>query len=180
MEGMIGEVRMFAGTFAPKNWSFCQGQIIAIASNTALFSILGTTYGGNGTTTFGLPDMQGRVCIGQGTGPGLSPYSLGQKSGTETVTLTLSQMPAHNHQVFGTLSPFVMSGTPDETNPNGEYPAVSGAGDVYSSTAGSSMGPSPLTTTIANAGGGQPHENMQPYLGMNYVICMYGIFPSRG
>lgn len=177
---MIGEVRMFAGTFAPKSWAFCQGQTIQIAQNTALFSILGTTYGGNGTTNFQLPDMQGRVCVGTGSGPGLSPYSLGQKSGTETVTLTTNQMPAHSHQAFGSLTPFVNSGPPEETNPSGAYPAISAGGDIYSGSPNGSMGPSPIVATVANNGSNQPHENMQPYLGMNYVICMFGIFPSRG
>src|SRR4051812_29571089 len=99
MEGVIGYTTLFAGNFAPKNWAFCAGQIINIASNTALFSILGTTYGGNGTTTFALPDLRGRTIVGQGTGPGLSSYVLGQAGGTENDTLDISQMPAHVHPV---------------------------------------------------------------------------------
>jgi microcystin-dependent protein len=180
MEGMIGEVRMFAGNFAPKNWAFCQAQIIAIASNTALFSILGTTYGGNGTTTFALPDMQGRVCLGAGTGPGLSTYALGQKAGSPNVTLNQNQLAAHTHAANGTLTPFVLGGSGDETNPASEFWAVSPVGDIYASSSGNPMGPSPVTCTLAPTGGNQPHQNEQPYLGMNYVICMYGIFPSRG
>lgn len=176
---MIGEVRMFAGNFAPKNWAFCQGQTIAITSNTALFSILATTYGGNGTTTFMLPDLQGRVCIGAGNGPGLSPYALGEKGGTENVTLTLQQMPAHIHAAAGTVSPWVNAGSGDESNPNNEYNAISTIGDLYSDSRNTTMGPSPVTATISNAGGNGPHSNQQPYLGMNYVICMYGVYPSR-
>src|SRR6188508_951854 len=118
MEGMIGEVRMFAGNFAPKNWAFCQAQVIAIASNTALFSILGTTYGGNGTTTFGLPDLRGRVCIGPGQGPGLSNYALGEMAGTQNVTLMINEIPAHTHAANGTFSPLVNNGSGDESNPN--------------------------------------------------------------
>lgn len=179
MEGMIGEVRMFAGNFAPKNWAYCQGQILQISQNTALFSILGTTYGGNGTTNYALPDMQGRVCVGTGNGPGLSPYALGQKSGTETVTLTMTQMPAHSHVATGSFTPWVNAAAPDETNPSGGFLAVSTGGDIYSGNSNATMAPSPITATIGNSGSNQPHENMQPFLGMNYVICMYGIFPSR-
>ena len=182
MEGMIGEVRLFAGSFAPKNWSYCQGQIIAIASNTALFSILGTTYGGNGTTTFALPDLQSRVCIGAGQGPGLPNYGLGQKAGFENVTLNVAQMPAHVHTGTGTLSPFVSTGPGDETNPNGGYLANGApAGDIYSGgPANANIGSSTVNVTVANTGGNQPHSNISPVLGMNYVICCYGIFPSRG
>lgn len=178
---MIGEVRLFAGNFAPKTWAFCQGQVIQIASNTALFSILGTTYGGNGTTTFALPDLQGRICIGQGQGPGLSNYVLGQVGGVESVTITNDTMPAHGHAATGSYAPFVLAGGGDETNPNAGFLATSPVGDIYSSSdLNTSMGPSPVTATIAPNGGNQPHNNQQPLLGMNYVICMYGIYPSRG
>jgi microcystin-dependent protein len=104
MEGTIGEIRMFAGTFAPRTWAFCSNQLISIAQNTALFSILGTTYGGNGQTTFALPDFRGRVAVGTGTGPGLPNVQLGQMAGTPTVTLLTTNMPAHNHAVTGTVT----------------------------------------------------------------------------
>ena len=177
---MIGEVRMFAGNFAPKNWAYCQGQIIAIASNTALFSILGTTYGGNGTTTFALPNMSGRACVGAGQGPGLSYYALGQVGGEDNVTLTVNQMPAHVHTANGNYMPPASTSQPEETNPTSGYFAISNAGDLYRGDHNVSMGASPINVTISSAGGNQPHYNLQPYLGMNYVICMYGIFPSRG
>ena len=178
MEGMIGEIRLFAGNFAPKNWAYCNGATIAIASNTALFSILGTTYGGNGTTNFQLPNLQSRVCIGAGQGPGLQNYALGQMSGAESVTLTTAQIPAHTHATMGTYSPFVQGGSGDETNPNGGFLSVSPAGDIYSGDQNTTMGAVPVSVTIGSSGGNMPHSNQQPLLGMNYVVCMYGIFPS--
>lgn len=177
---MIGEIRLFAGNFAPKNWSFCQGQTINIASNSALFSILGVTYGGNGTTNFLLPNLASRACIGAGNGPGLTPYALGETGGLENVTLNLTQMPAHTHMANGAFAPFVMVGTADESNPTGGYAANSTLGDVFAENGSIPMGPSPIDATISNTGGNQPHSNVQPFLGMNYVICMYGIYPSRG
>jgi microcystin-dependent protein len=178
MEGMIGEVRLFAGNFAPKNWALCSGQIINIASNTALFSILGTTYGGNGTTTFMLPDLQGRTAIGAGNGPGLSARPLGAKGGGDTVTLVVSEIPAHTHGALGTLVPACNGGPGDDSSPGGNFVAEA-ASDLYTSTANVTMGPSAVTISLLPVGGNGPHENQQPYLGMNYVICMYGIFPSR-
>ncbi len=191
MEGTIGEIRMFAGTFAPRNWAFCQGQLMAISQNTALFSILGTTYGGNGQTTFGLPDLRSRIPVGTGQGPGLSNISLGEVSGTETVTLLTTQMPAHTHTatatVTGTVTPkcFEDAGLGDD--PANAFPAVSSAGNkIYTSAAqqpDAAMGSSPIaataTVTIGIAGNSQPVPIRNPYLGMNYIICIFGIFPSR-
>ena len=179
MEGMIGEIRMFAGNFAPKNWAFCTGQTIAIASNTALFSILGTTYGGNGTTTFQLPNLASRVAVGQGQGPGLSYYALGQASGAENVTLTVNQIPAHIHPAIGTYAPPASSNPGEETNPSGGFMGKPNTGDLYTSPANGQMGGTPVNATLNPVGGSQPHNNQQPYLGMNYVICMYGIYPAR-
>jgi microcystin-dependent protein len=177
MEGTIGEIRMFAGNFNPRTWSFCNGQLISIATNTALFSILGTTYGGNGQTNFGLPDFQGRVAVGTGTGPGLPNVQLGQKAGTNTVTLTTANMPAHNHQVTGNITPQAATDGALSTDANGRY---MGPGSFYS-TAGDNvnMAPIPLNLPSTVAGNSQPFSIMQPYLGMNYIICMFGIFPSR-
>ncbi len=179
MEGMIGEVRMFAGNFAPKSWSFCQGQIISINANTALFSILGTTYGGNGTTNFALPNLASRVAIGQGQGPGLDDYDLGQMAGSENVTLTTSQIPVHAHFAIGTYAPPANSTSADESNPTTGYMGKSGVGDLYASGSNGSMGSTPVNVQVGLSGNGMPHGNQQPYLGMNYVICMYGIYPSR-
>lgn len=180
MEGMIGEIRLFAGNFAPKNWAYCAGQIINIASNTALFSILGTTYGGNGTTTFALPDLMGRTPVGAGNGPGLSPYSLGQKTGEEGHTLLTSEMPMHTHSATMVAS----SGVPTANGP---------AGGALGKASRSIPMPTMFTDTLSSppismgngsaqlgiAGGSQSHENRQPYLAVNYVICQFGIFPSR-
>lgn len=169
---MIGEIRLFAGNFAPRNWAFCNGQLLSIAQNTALFSILGTTYGGNGQTTFGLPDLRGRVPIHPGQGPGLSNYSLGQTAGAESVTLLQSNMPAHNHLVNA-----VASGG-NQAAPTGNLPAVESTGtskNYSDSSATAQMNPA----TISPAGGNQPFSVIQPYQCLNYIIALQGIFPSR-
>jgi microcystin-dependent protein len=160
----IGEIRLFGFHFQPVGWAFCRGQLLSIAQNTALFALLGTTYGGNGTTTFGLPNLQGRVAVGFGNGPGLSPVDLGEMAGAETVTLTSPQLPSHSHTMTGA------TGAATTNRPTG---AFSGAGNLYSTTDNVAMGPTGAT------GGSQPHENRQPYLGLNYCIALQGIFPSR-
>jgi microcystin-dependent protein len=169
-EPFIGMIVMFAGNFAPRGWAFCQGQILSIAQNTALFSILGTTYGGNGQTTFALPDLRSRVPAGQGQGPGLSSYSLGQQSGSETVTLIQTQMPAHGH--------FVACSSDDATSgdPSLNFPSAFPQ-KIYSSAA--TPGKTMNTAMIAQTGGSQPHNNIQPYLCINFIIALEGIFPSR-
>jgi microcystin-dependent protein len=182
MEGTIAEIRMFAGNFAPRTWAFCQNQIISIASNTALFSLLGTTYGGNGQTTFALPDFRGRVPIGNGQGPGLSPYVLGQMGGTETYTIANANFPAHTHPFSGsvTMPCTAADGTVDTAI--GNYPAKLTGTDMYATTNnGSTMGNIQLALVAQPAGQGSPIpvSNFQPVMGMNYIICMQGIFPSR-
>ncbi|PTM08595.1 MAG: phage tail protein [Bacteroidetes bacterium] len=182
MEGTIGEIRLFGGNFAPRNWSFCNGQLLAIASNTALFSVLGTTYGGDGRTTFGLPDLRGRVAIGPGNGPGLPSYSLGQSGGQENVTLNTNEMPSHTH--IATASGGLQTGTGkgDSGTPQGNYIDDSSiATDLFKPTGGGPImkGGEGLTVTNFNAGGSQSHNNMQPYLVVNYIICLQGVFPSR-
>lgn len=179
MEGTIGFITPFGGNFAPKNWSFCNGSIIAIASNTALFSILGTTYGGNGTTTFALPDLRSRVAIGAGQGPGLSNYALGQMGGAESVILTANNMPAHVHgvQLQAKIQANGDAGSVD--NPEN---AVPGPGDFYAlATDGSSLAAGALvgTGSLANQGGNSPISTVQPVIGIPMCICMYGIFPAR-
>jgi microcystin-dependent protein len=167
MEGTIAEIRMFAGNFAPRGWAFCQGQILSIAQNTALFSLLGTTYGGNGQTTFALPDLRSRVPVGTGQGPGLTSINLGELSGVESVTLLASQMPAHQHTI-GASSSDATTGKP--------------GGKVLAATSTAIYAPSPDGTFLAPtgiAGSSQPVAIRNPYLGMNYIICMEGIFPSR-
>lgn len=172
MDPLLGSIYMFGFGFAPRGWATCDGQILPISPNTALFSLLGTTYGGNGQTTFALPDLRGRVPIHQGQGPGLSPYSLGQVSGSETVTLTIAEMPAHNHGVRAN------SAAGDSGAPENAIFANSGATDreyLTSGVANVSMSPQIITPT----GGSQPHPNLQPYLTINFCIALEGIYPSR-
>jgi len=181
MEGTIGEIRMFAGTFNPRTWAFCQNQTLSIAQNTALFSILGTTYGGNGQTTFALPDFRGRVPVGAGQGPGLSQYVLGQKGGAETYTINNNQFPAHTHPLTGSIT---MPGNAAASNadaPQNNYPGVA-ATPMYSTVNnGSGLANMQLALTATAAGTipPLPVNNIQPILGMNFIICMFGIYPSR-
>jgi microcystin-dependent protein len=167
-EPYLGEVRMFGGNFAPSGWALCDGSLLPIQRYTALFSILGTTYGGDGKTTFGLPNLQGSAPMHWGDGPGLTPRSIGEAGGSTTVTLSQPQIPQHNHAVAASGS------TADQTSPQGNVPA---GAQVYA--------PPPLaaqlaTSSIQPAGGGQPHNNMQPYQAVTFIIALQGIFPSRG
>ncbi len=166
----IAEIRMVGFNFAPRGWSFCNGQLLPIAQNTALFSLVGTTYGGNGQTTFGLPNMQGRSPMHPGQGPGLTPRSLGETGGVANVTLLQNQMPQHNHAMR-------TSPDPGEINtPSNNALAISTNGAIYTTNA-------PNTTmnaqSVGVSGSGQPHNNMMPYLTMNFIIAMQGIYPPR-
>ena len=169
-EPFIGQIMLFAGNFAPRGWAFCDGSLLGISQNTALFSILGTTYGGNGTTNFGLPDLRGRVPIGMGSGPGLTPRTQGEIAGEENHTLLAGEMPAHNH----TVTVGVSGNPPSTSRASGAVPASGQYYDAAANAAGS-LG----AVNCANAGGSQGHNNMQPYLAVNYVIALQGIFPSR-
>lgn len=168
---MMGSMLLFAGNFAPRNWALANGQILSIAQNQALFSILGTTYGGNGQTTFALPDLRGRFPIGPGQGPGLSNRDLGEQGGAESRTLLASQMPAHIHTLGATAAP----ATSSKPSASKVLAAIQGAG-AYAAVA-------PDTTlssaSVGIAGGSQPFDAMPPYTGINYIICLFGIFPSR-
>jgi microcystin-dependent protein len=164
----IGELRLLPYNFAPRGWAFCSGQLLSISQNTALFSLLGTTYGGNGQTTFGLPDLRGRVPLSSGQGPGLSTYTLGEAAGTESVTLTAQQMPGHNHGVNAS------SGDATDSQPGGHFPAAVGTG-AYAKTSDGLMN----QAMTAPVGRSQPHENRQPYLTLNWCIALEGIYPSR-
>ncbi|MFZ4639882.1 MAG: phage tail protein [Nodosilinea sp.] len=159
-EGTLGEIRLFAGNFAPRDWAFCHGQLLPIAQYTALFSILGTTYGGDGRTTFALPDLRGRFPIGASQGPNLTFRELGAQGGSETHTLNTSEMPARQ----STLAT------------SGKLGTASDPGNLVA--AGASDGPTGKVTTAVD-GGNRPHNNMPPYLGINYVICLQGYYPSR-
>lgn len=165
----LGMIILVPYNFAPRGFAFCQGQIQAIAQNTALFSLLGTTYGGNGQTTFALPDLRGRVPISSGQGPGLSNYSLGQVSGTESVTLTSSQMPIHNHTVNTNNS------SSSTTRPQGNYLGKAAGNEYETATDSSTLN----AAAVGNAGGNQPFSILQPLLVLNYCIALQGIFPSR-
>jgi len=170
MPPFIGEIRMFAGSFAPAGWAFCDGQTMPIAENDALFTLIGTTYGGDGQETFALPDLRGRVPLHQGTGPGLSTYVLGEAAGVETVTLTTQQIPTHNHAFSATTSSGV---------------SANAQGNLLSSAPSISLYIEDQPTTalaaqmITPTGGSQPHENLMPYLTISFIISLFGVFPQQ-
>lgn len=172
MEEYIGAIQIFAGDFAPRGWALCAGQILQISQNTALFSILGTTYGGNGTTTFALPDLRGRMPIGVGASPGLTPRNLGEKDGSETVTLTTAQIPSHTHTYNA------LSGNREKPSPTGNFLGVAPGPFYAEMNTGDTLLPM-NPAAISPAGGSQPHNNMPPYLGLNFIICLQGIYPPR-
>jgi len=177
MDAYIGEVRAVGFNFAPRNWAFCSGQLLPISQNTALFSILGTNYGGDGRTTFALPNLNGQAVVNTGQGPGLSDYSLGEVTGTETETLLLNQLPAHTHAVSGQF--LVQEGDGGFSDPTNNFLATS-TDFQYSEGAGSgTMATDMIKGTAGPTGGNQAHSNMMPYLGINYIICLVGIFPAR-
>jgi microcystin-dependent protein len=171
-EPFLGEIYLSGINFAPRGYALCSGQILSIAQNTALFSLLGTTFGGNGQTNFALPDLRGRVPVGAGQGPGLSNKTLGEVAGEEAVTLIATQMPAHSHALNA------VTDAGDVSAPTNAFLANTGALDKeYKSTPGTSTSMNPAA--IGVSGGSQPHDNMPPYLVLNMYIAMEGIFPSR-
>lgn len=168
----VAEIRIFPFNFAPKGWAFCDGQILPISQNTALFSLLGTTYGGDGRSNFALPNLQGSVPLQPDQGPGLSLYSLGETGGSETITLLTSEMPAHNHGLMASNQPG------EDATPGGEAIARSVGASLYQTTTNTSV----VTAdpqALAPAGGDQPHNNLMPYLTLNFCIAMQGVFPPR-
>src|SRR5690242_6660760 len=169
----VAEIRIFTGGFAPKGWALCDGQLMPISQNTALFSLLGTTYGGNGTSNFALPNLQGCAPMQAGQGPGLSLRDLGETAGEQTVTLLQTEMPAHSHTAQGTAS----GSLPDPGN-NAWGGGLKGHASVYSpSNPPKNVQMNPFATSIA--GGNQPHNNMQPFLGLTFIIALQGVFPAR-
>jgi len=176
----IAEIVMFGGNFAPRQWAYCDGQLLAISQNSALYSLLGTTYGGDGRTTFGLPDLRGRVPVGPRNGPGLSSYRLGQRGGTESSTLSTNNLPAHNHAATAQLNCVAGPGNTNVAAAN--YPSkdlgVSSA-TYHSGPSDSQMASGAVAVTTANTGGGTSFENRQPYLAINFIIALQGVFPSR-
>ena len=180
MEGTLAEVRMFAGNFAPRAWMLCQGQLLSIAQWTAVFALLGTTYGGNGQTTFGLPDFRGRTALGTGSGPGLPTVDLGEMAGVPNTTLILTNLPMHNHVLTGAVNQQVnndSAGLGDDAT-NGRLGA---SGNKFTTATDALTPMAPLLSTLAVGftGGNQPFSNTSPYLGIQYIICVEGIFPSR-
>jgi len=168
-EPFVGEIRMFAGNFAPRGWAYCDGQLLAIAQNDALFSLLGTNYGGDGRTTFGLPDLRGRLPMHQNPGTG---FRLGQKGGTETVTLTVNQLPSHTHTLKYSQN------RADTSNPVDSVLARSASGDrQYAAQATNIAGMHP--DAVALIGGSRNHNNMPPFLCLHFIIALFGIYPSR-
>jgi len=164
----IGEIKPVAFNFPPRGWAFCEGQLLPINQNQALFSLLGTTYGGNGQTTFALPDLRGRVPIGSGTGPGLSPKNLGERAGAESITLLQTEIPAHTHTVR-------CAGAATTQAAAGNVPAVHQSHNIYAPTGAETF----AADAVGITGGSQPHDNMAPYLTIGYAIALQGIFPSR-
>jgi len=168
----LGEIRMFGGTFAPRNWALCDGQLLSVSQNDALFSLFGTIYGGDGRTTFGLPELRGRVPIHYGSGPGLTPRNIGTKSGAERVTLTTNELPSHPHPLQASTD------IADEAGPAGNVTAQPSAADLYFAA-----DPSPSVAlagnAITNTGGSQQHDNMMPFLCINFIVALAGLYPSR-
>ncbi len=170
-EPFIAEVRIFAGNFAPRGWAFCDGQLLPVSQNTALFSLIGTTYGGDGRTTTALPNLQGRAPMHPGRGPGLTSYRLGQKTGTETVTLSEAQMPNHTH------TPRANTSLGDEPQPANM--ALARSNVRYQQNTTSNL-VNMSDQAMPSAGGSQAHNNLQPYITMNFIIALVGLYPSRG
>ncbi len=169
-EPFVGEIRMFAGNFAPRGWAFCDGQLLAVSQNDALFSLLGTIYGGDGRTTFSLPDLRGRLPIHAGAGPGLSNRRLGSKNGVESVTLTRNQLPAHTHDFKGST----VAG--DQSSPGGNLLAGRVGDATYQEDATSVA---MATASVTSAGGDRSHTNLMPFLCIHFIIALFGIYPSR-
>ena len=179
MDGVLAVITCFGGNFEPRNWAFCSGQIMAISQNQALFSLLGTTYGGNGTTTFALPDLRGRTPVSSGQSPGGSNYALGQMSGSENVTLNINNLPAHSHNGNVTLSQNADSSDGSVNRAANTFPASYAGAYSAAATPGVTMATPGYAATIGNAGNGQPIAIRAPYLGVNYIICLNGIYPTR-
>lgn len=173
MDPFVAEIRIFPFNFPPKGWAFCDGQILPLSQNTALFSLLGTTYGGDGKSNFALPNMQGNVPMHPGQGPGLSLHDLGETGGSDTVSLLESEIPSHSHNVMCLAAPA------NRTNPGGNsFTKASGATPFKAGTPTPALVPL-SDNAVAPAGGDQPHNNMQPYLTLNFCIALQGVYPPR-
>ncbi len=173
-EPFTAEIRIFAGNFAPRGWAFCDGQLLPVAENTALFSLIGTTYGGDGRTTTALPNLQGRAPMHPGRGPGLTSRRLGEKVGAETVTLSESQIPSHSHTARAQTAAGNAGLAPSNTTAIGR----AAQGDLYQSNTSANL-VDLASSTLATTGGSQSHTNLQPFLTLNYIIALVGLYPSR-
>lgn len=174
MESFIGDIRLFAGEFAPRGWKFCDGSVLSISVYDTLFALIGTTYGGDGQSTFALPDLRGRVPVGQGAGPGLTSRLIGQSFGSENVTLLATQMPQHTHTLNATTA---AAASPQAA---GHLFAQTGADKCYGPPPGTDPQPQTLAANaVSAAGGSQPHNNIMPTMAVNYIIAVEGVFPSR-
>lgn len=166
----VGDIRMFGGNFAPRNYALCNGQLLPIAQYQELFALIGTTFGGDGQNTFGVPDLRGRVPVHQGQGPALPATTLGETAGTETVTLNTNQIPAHPHPAGG-------GGAATSSSPTGNLPGVTaGGGEIYAAAGGTVVA---MAAAVGPAGGNQPHENVMPFQAISFIIALYGVFPAR-
>ena len=180
LEPFIGEISIFGFNFAPRGWATCDGQILSISQNTALFSLLGTTYGGNGQTTFALPDLRGRFPMHFGQGPGLTPRQIGERSGFESATLTAPNLPPHTHPFTATISPPCSGQAGNSDTPVGKVPAANASAENYGAAPGNgTMAPINLAGTTGTAGSGAAFPIMPPYLVLNFCIALQGVFPSR-
>ncbi|MET0461853.1 MAG: tail fiber protein [Chitinophagaceae bacterium] len=179
MEGVIGYVTPFAGSFAPNGWMLCQGQLLTITQYTPLYSLIGTYYGGSPSTNFNLPDLQGRAIVGQGTATGLSTYAIGQKGGVQGFTMSMSQMPAHTHILSADLTPPAASASDMNTPIADVYAAPSGSEALFSADNTSNMQPYAGSVTMGNAGSGTAVVSQDPVLALNYIICVMGDYPQR-
>lgn len=169
-EPFTAEIRIFAGNFAPRGWAFCNGQLLPISQNTALFSLIGTTYGGDGRTTTALPNLKGRVPMHPGRGPGLTSRRLGQRGGAEMITLSEAQMPTHKHTAMGT------NNSANQRTPSGHTPAFGPGRGTNFYKSSTNVG---AFNRLTNTGGSQAHNNLQPFLAMNFIIALVGLYPSR-
>ena len=176
-EPFLGEIKMIAFDFAPKGFAFCHGQTLNISQNQSLFNLIGTTYGGNGTSNFALPDLRGRVPIGEGQGTGLSNRVLGQSGGSETVTLTEGQLPSHNHALEADLN--ATSSSANSNDPAGKLLGKSNRPTYLSGTANITLDSNSISGSTSSVGSGEAHNNVQPFLCINFVIALTGIFPSQ-
>jgi microcystin-dependent protein len=174
MEPFIAEIRMFGAGYAPKNWALCKGDLLAISQNTALFSLIGTNFGGDGRVTFGLPNFNGSAPIGAGAGAGLSPYAVGEEVGVTTVTLTSTEMPAHSHQMSATFNVGDLQSPTNRT-----VIARASAGNAFAADSGNTFDTMDPSSLSPFPGRGGPHNNAQPFLAVNFIIALAGIFPSR-